>query len=119
VNAWARRAADAQLPLWIRVVAYAEANAHPDGHCPLTPEQLHHGLDPTLSKGAVSRAIARAVAYGWLNPTSSARCLVLDRATPTTRCPATHKTPTPLADGGPPAPTPTPRRRTAQPSRTR
>lgn len=75
---WTERASNHRLPLWVRVACYAEAHANPIGICKLKPEELHHALDPTLSKPAISRAIATAIKHGWLHPTSSARYLVLE-----------------------------------------
>jgi hypothetical protein len=90
---WAARAANPRLPLWTRVASYAEAHARPNGHCPLLTGQLHRSIDPTLSKGAISRAIARAVELGMLHPASSARCLVLTTTWAQPMCPATHRPP--------------------------
>lgn len=89
---WAARARDHRLPLWVRVVAYAEAHATTTGHCPLTTGQLHRGVDQTLHRSQISIAIRKARDAGWLHEASSARCLVLARATvPDPTCPATHR----------------------------
>lgn len=90
---WRERAQNHDLPLWLRVACYAEAGAV-HGHRALTPEQLHQALDPTMDKAMISRAIRTAVDYGWLHPASSARCLVLARASGLDpECPATHRPP--------------------------
>lgn len=89
---WLVRAADHSLPLWLRVVSYAEAHAGRNGHCPLTAGELHRRIDDTVTKGAISRAIATAVRNHWLHPASTARCLVLEPAPVDIGCPANHHT---------------------------
>lgn len=79
---WAAKVTDPGFPLWWRVTAYAEAYAEFSGVCSLEPEELHHALDASLTKPAVSRAIATAKAMGLLHEQSSARCLVLARLVP-------------------------------------
>ncbi|GAB3663513.1 hypothetical protein GCM10027596_26780 [Nocardioides korecus] len=92
-DSWTTRITNPQLPLWMRVAAYAEAHANRHGHCPLTPEQLHRGIDPTLPKSSISEAIRRAITVRWLDPASTARCLILAGYNPADpRCPATHRT---------------------------
>lgn len=89
---WAARARNHRLPLYVRVHAYAEAHATSTGHAPLTAGQLRRGVDATLHRSQISNAIRRAVDLRLLHPTSSARCLVLARATvPDQSCPATHR----------------------------
>lgn len=89
---WAERARNPRLPLWLRVHAYAEAWSGPNGHCPLTPGQLHRGLDDTLHQSQISRAISQAIDARYLHSSSSSRCLVLTRASvPDPTCPASHR----------------------------
>lgn len=92
---WEKRCKDTRLPLWLRVVAYAEAHHDESGHAPLYPEQLRTAIDSgdrTIPAQEVSRAIRWAIRRGFLDPSSSARCLVLVDHKPTNTCPATHRT---------------------------
>lgn len=82
------QAANPRLPLWVRVCAYAVAHAT-HGHARLYTGELRD-LEPTASGPAMSDAIRRAVRNGWLDPRSSARCLVLVGAG-AGRCGAAHK----------------------------
>ena len=67
------------LALWVRVGLYAQEHAGPDRTVTLKPRQLLRALDETLilQPSSVSRAINTAVARGVLDPTSTARRLVV------------------------------------------
>lgn len=76
VALWTARVTNPRLPLWLRVVAYAEAHAVA-GHTVCAPGELRATIDPTVTPSAISRAISTAVTIGWLHPDSHARHLVL------------------------------------------
>lgn len=88
-DVWHQRYLDRRQRTWLRVAAFAECHARPNGHAPLTPGELTRALN--LDGQQVSRAIATATREGWLDAASSARCLVLARADAGAPCPAIHK----------------------------
>lgn len=67
--------AGAHLPVWVRVGCIAWSLADGNGHAALWPGQLARALG-TSAPGA-SNALARAREYGWVDESSTARCLVL------------------------------------------
>lgn len=87
---WADRAKNTRLPMWLRVVAYAEAQARPTGHAPLMTGELREALGGNLSAQTISRGIASAIMVGWLHEASSARCLILANGVRDLDCPAIH-----------------------------
>ncbi|MDF1705058.1 MAG: hypothetical protein P1U38_09815 [Aeromicrobium sp.] len=64
-----------RAPLWVSISLYALAHADLDGRVDLAPSHLRYVF--RTDAPTVSRAITRAVEAGWLDPTSSARCLVV------------------------------------------
>lgn len=71
-----RLARNPVLPTWVRVGCYAWAKADPTtGHATLATSELRRHLH--ASPQQISEAIARAKTRSWIDPTSSARCLVL------------------------------------------
>jgi len=79
---WARSGA---CPVWVAVALYAAANADAYGVAKLRAGQLREAVAPHATPDAVSRAIRRAVAAGWLAEGSSAWCLRLARPDTPTR----------------------------------
>lgn len=68
-------ATNGDLPGWVRVGCAAWALAGANGHAPLAEGQLRTLLGATAP--ATSKALATARERGWVDATSSARCLVL------------------------------------------
>lgn len=66
-------------PLWLQVVEYAREHADPEGVVVLEPWQLRRALDPfmIMDPSQFSRAIRTAEQRGYLDPSSTARRLVL------------------------------------------
>ena len=81
---WHSRAGDSRFPHWLRVAALAYGSHHDNGHAPFKRGQIAlvlGSVDRTTGEvspyGNVGRAIADAVAYGWLAPESYWGCLVV------------------------------------------
>ncbi|MGY1672181.1 hypothetical protein [Geodermatophilus sp. SYSU D00710] len=84
-HAWAEKAGNPGLPLWLRVACLAFGHHLGNGHATFGPGEVRLTLtsvdrdgvlrEPTSSD--VSRAIKTAVRYGWLVEGSRARCLVV------------------------------------------
>jgi hypothetical protein len=83
---WEMKSGSPNLPRWLRVVAYAYGMNRANGHAPLEPGDLAAVLstvDPETGEIVVPRrdvisiAIDTAVKYEFLDPQSSARCLVV------------------------------------------
>ena len=74
---WSR---SGEAPIWVAVALYAAAHADPaTGIAHLRARELREAVAPLATPDAISRAIRRAVAAGWLMPESSAWCLRLAR----------------------------------------
>lgn len=81
---WEERAADPQLPDWLRATAIAYGKHRANGHANFSRGALRHVL-ATVNRDTgeygenenVSRAIATAVRYGFLARGSNTRCLVV------------------------------------------
>ena len=63
------------LPSWVRLGCLAWSLAGPDGHAPLQPGQLARALG--LSPSATSNALTAARERGFIDESSTARCVVL------------------------------------------
>jgi hypothetical protein len=83
---WEKRAADATLPNWLRVVCFAYGRHEANGHANFSRGQLMWllGKPPTDSRGfrridkyQVRDAIQTAVRHGWLAEGSCAECLIV------------------------------------------
>lgn len=76
---WAR---SGEAPLWVSICLYAAARSE-GGMLRLEPGELRQAFVPDapdqVGLSAISGAIRRAKAAGWLQPTSTARCLILGR----------------------------------------
>lgn len=71
-----RTAADnAKAPHWFRLGALARVHTNEHGHAPMREGQIARELRLTVRQ--VSNAITSAKAIGWIDPSSTARCLVL------------------------------------------
>lgn len=83
---WEMQSGNPCLALWLRVVCVAYGNNRKNGHCPLGPGALQlalavmdNGQPKMPEKNRVSEAIATAIKYQFLDPSSNARCLVVPR----------------------------------------
>jgi len=83
---WEARASNSALPLWLRVVSLAYGMHALNGHASYGPGDLGLALstlDPETgeiqgpSRQTVHHAVKRAVEHGWLDPSSTGRCLVV------------------------------------------
>lgn len=74
-SAWEERGLDVRLPKWLRLVSYAYARHHRNGHANFRQGELEALLG--VSASSVSQLISKAVDYGFLDPSSKARCLVV------------------------------------------
>lgn len=74
-STWLTRAHDTELPLWQRVAMLAYGCHKSNGHANFEPGYLAGVLDKPSA--AVSRAIAKSKAKGWIGMESTARCLVV------------------------------------------
>lgn len=83
---WQEKAGSPSLPLWLRVAALAYGVHRRNGHAPFKPGEIalavsvvdvQTGEVRQPAKAQVSRAIRTAVDYGFLNPESNGRCLVV------------------------------------------
>lgn len=86
MHVWEEQAGNTTLTLWLRVTCLALGQHAANGHASFKPGALVEALssvDRTTgevtgpSRQHVSRAIRTAVAYGFLAPESSLRCLVV------------------------------------------
>lgn len=69
-------AANRYLPIWIRVGCLARVHTDAAGHARFATGQLGRELDD-LTPQQISAALATAKARRWIDPTSTARCVVL------------------------------------------
>lgn len=83
-HAWEERSGDPQLPDWLRVAALAygkhRANGHANfgaGDVALVLGRIDYATGEVVPNANVSRAIKRAVKYGWLGRGSKSRCLIV------------------------------------------
>ncbi len=85
-DAWHERAGDKRLPKWLRVAALAYGSHENNGHAlfrrgevALVLATVDHGSGAVvpLDRRDVFRSIQQAVAYGWLEEGSTARCLIV------------------------------------------
>ncbi len=83
---WEDRAADCELPLWLRASCLAYARHEANGHANFRRGQLSWilGTPPKDDKpfkrvdsSTIGDAIKRAVRYGWLADESCSECLVV------------------------------------------
>ena len=74
-SAWEERGHDVRLPKWLRLVCFAYGRHHRNGHANFCQGELERLL--AASPSSVSQLIVKAVAYGFLDPSSKARCLVV------------------------------------------
>lgn len=81
---WETRAADPDLPDWLRVASLAYGKHRANGHAPFAAGALREALGTVdrqtgeiKPNANVSRAINTAVRYGFLSSRSKARCLVI------------------------------------------
>lgn len=86
--AWENRAADHDLPMWVRVFSLAYGRHQANGHAVFERGELTWilGTPPRdgkpfkkASRQAVYKAIAAAVKYGFLAEDSGMECLVVPR----------------------------------------
>jgi hypothetical protein len=68
-------AQQASLPAWVRLQCLAWAYAERNGHAPFATTELRQYLG--LTPARLSQSLATARGLGWIDPTSTARCLVL------------------------------------------
>jgi hypothetical protein len=89
-SAWENRAADARLPLWLRVASLAYARHEANGHNNFHAGELSWILGKSSADGSdfkrrdrhtIRGAIATAVRYGFLNEDSCSTCLVVPPGT--------------------------------------
>ncbi len=83
-DVWEERAANPDLPQWLRVFSLACGLHKANGHAPLPPRALAIALarpDPLTGEMIPDpnpgRAVRTAVRSGWLSPLSTVRCLVV------------------------------------------
>lgn len=78
-HVWQERALDtsAPLPTWQRIAFLALARHKADGHADFARGELARLLGEPPKKNNLNRELRQAVQYGWLDPSSCARCLVL------------------------------------------
>jgi hypothetical protein len=83
---WENRAADAKLPLWLRVVCVAYGRHEANGHANIRRGQLSWilGTPPTATqpfrrahRTTVRDAIRTAARHGWLAEGSCSECLIV------------------------------------------
>lgn len=83
---WMEKAGNPKLPLWLRVAAYAYGTHAANGHASFNRGEVRDVLSKIDVKNRlpvqpddanISRAIRTAVEYGWLDPRSTMRCLVV------------------------------------------
>lgn len=82
---WEARAADPQLPLWLRIAALAYGKHRANGHAAFgrgmvalalgTPPK--HGPARPVDAANLRRALSTAIERGWLASGSTTRCLVV------------------------------------------
>lgn len=89
-SAWENRAADARLPLWLRVASLAYARHEANGHANFHTGDLSWILGKSSADGSdftrrdrhtIRDAVATAVRYGFLDEESCSTCLVVPRGT--------------------------------------
>lgn len=76
------------LPAWVRIGCLAWARADLQGHARLGTGQLGRTLG--MTPDSVARALRVARDHGWIDPTSTARCLVLPGCA-SARCEERHR----------------------------
>jgi hypothetical protein len=91
-DAWEVRSGDPRLQGWLRVAAYAFGKHGANGHTPLTQGSRHGPGTLQVALATVDREtgevrhpsrqrlhewVRAAVDYGWLDPKSSTRCLIV------------------------------------------
>lgn len=75
---WQSRAGDPRLPYWLRVAALAYGSHEDNGHAKFKRGEIALILGmPGKPYPNVRRAVADAVAYGWLAEGSYWRCLIV------------------------------------------
>lgn len=80
--------AAAELPAWVRIGCLAWSLADQTGHARLATGQLRTSLG--LSAQQTTDALAVARSRGWIDPCSTARCVVLPGCGPA-RCEERHR----------------------------
>lgn len=108
-DAWMEKVGNPRLPLWLRIACLAYGSHRANGHAPLSLGDIGLALatidtatgecwEP--SRQNINRGILVAVDYGFIDPTSGARCLVVPErmvrgglGDPLDVCPAKHRTP--------------------------
>ena len=63
------------LPMWVRIGCLAWACANNHGHAPFSRGELRSWFD--LRPATLSQSLTTARRLKWIDPTSTARCLVL------------------------------------------
>lgn len=83
---WSERSGDPSLPDWLRVAALAYGRHRANGHATfgagrvaLVLARVDTATGELTPSSNVSRAIAKAVEYGWLAQGSKTRCLIVPR----------------------------------------
>ena len=85
-DVWHERSGDRRLPKWLRVAALAYGSHENNGHARFKRGEValilavvdhETGEVVPLDRRAVFRVIQQAVAYGWLDEGSTARCLIV------------------------------------------
>lgn len=108
---WEDQASSPSMHLWLRVACLAMANHRRNRHTPFKPGGVRLALSTIdtatgelvqPAEATVTRAITKAVEYGWLDPHSTAACLVVpDRihggylGAPNEKCRDRHREPQP------------------------